>query len=191
MRVNSNAVKSMKLLKDLLLSRRYWLTLAVASASMMATALYYQYVLGEEPCQVCIQARLWVVGFMLVATLMTLLPNTRLLRSLGNSLALVCAVGLLERSWFLYQLENGMGDGSCEFQLGMPDWFAVDRWFPTLFEVRNLCSFTPEMLFGLSMAESLLLATTGMVLVVLSSLAATRFTTLATDSPTQQRPPRF
>jgi disulfide bond formation protein DsbB len=27
---------------------------------------------------------------------------------------------------------------------------------PWLFEVRNLCSFTPEMLFGLSMAETLM-----------------------------------
>jgi disulfide bond formation protein DsbB len=38
----------------------------------------------------------------------------------------------------------------------MPDWFAVDRWMPWLFEVRNLCSFTPEMLFGLSMSETLM-----------------------------------
>jgi len=189
MRVFSNAAKSMNFFKDLLLSRSYWLTLAVASAAMMATALYYQYVLGEEPCQVCIQARLWVVGFMLVATVMTLLPNTRSLRSLGNCLALACAIGLVERSWFLYQLENGMGDGSCEFQLGMPDWFAVDRWFPTLFEVRNLCSFTPEMLFGLSMAESLLLAAAGMVLTVLASLAATRLITVSADSETRLAPP--
>jgi hypothetical protein len=27
---------------------------------------------------------------------------------------------------------------------------------PWLFEVRNLCSFTPEMLFGLSMSETLM-----------------------------------
>jgi len=39
----------------------------------------------------------------------------------------------------------------------MPDWFAVDQWFPSLFEVRNLCSYTPDMLFGTSMAEGLLL----------------------------------
>jgi disulfide bond formation protein DsbB len=38
----------------------------------------------------------------------------------------------------------------------MPDWFAVDQWFPSLFEVRNLCSYTPDMLFGISMAEGLL-----------------------------------
>ena len=85
------------------------------------------------------------------------LPNNRVLRLSGNLLALACALGLGERAWFLYQLENGIGNGSCEFQLGMPDWFAIDQWFPSLFEVRNLCSFTPEMLFGLSMAEGLLL----------------------------------
>ena len=38
----------------------------------------------------------------------------------------------------------------------MPDWFAVDRWFPALFEVRNICSYTPEIAFGISMAEALL-----------------------------------
>ena len=38
----------------------------------------------------------------------------------------------------------------------MPDWFAVDRWFPALFEVRNICSYTPDIAFGISMAEALL-----------------------------------
>jgi disulfide bond formation protein DsbB len=38
----------------------------------------------------------------------------------------------------------------------MPDWFAVDRWLPWLFEVRNLCSYTPEIALGISMAEALL-----------------------------------
>ena len=124
---------------------------------MLVIALYYQYVLGEEPCQVCIQARLWVFALLLVSMTLAALPKNRVLRLSGNLLALACALGLGERAWFLYQLENGIGNGSCEFQLGMPDWFAIDQWFPSLFEVRNLCSFTPEMLFGLSMAEGLLL----------------------------------
>ena len=63
-----------------------------------------------------------------------------------------------------------MGDGSCQFQLGMPDWFAVDRWMPWLFEVRNLCSFTPEMLFGVSMAESLMASAMGISLLALLAL---------------------
>ncbi|MDG1065064.1 MAG: disulfide bond formation protein B [Luminiphilus sp.] len=138
-------------------TRGYWLTITAASLAMLVIALYYQYALGEEPCQVCIQARLWVSALLLVSVTFMTLPQNRHLKFSGNLLALACAAGLGERAWFLYQLENGKGDGSCEFQLGMPDWFAIDQWFPSLFEVRNLCSFTPEMLFGLSMAEGLLL----------------------------------
>jgi disulfide bond formation protein DsbB len=54
----------------------------------------------------------------------------------------------------------------------MPDWFALDRWFPDLFEVRNLCTYTPEVLFGLSMAESLLLAAAGVAAYAVVSLVA-------------------
>jgi len=137
-------------------SRWYWATLAALGLAMLAVALYYQYALGDQPCQVCIHARLWVVALTLVALIMCFAPQTTLLRVLGNVVVLVTAIGLAERARYLYRLENGVGDGSCQFQLGMPDWFAVDRWLPWLFEVRNLCSFTPEMMFGLSMAEMLM-----------------------------------
>ena len=147
-------------------SKRYWLLLATMGMAMLGIALYYQYALGEEPCQVCIQARLWVVALLLASVGAACLPNNRRTRFWGNTLALLSAAGLGERAWFLYRLENGQGNGSCEFQLGMPDWFAVDRWFPSLFEVRNLCSFTPDMLFGLSMAEGLLLIS-GLLIVVI------------------------
>ena len=138
--------------------------LATLGLAMLAVALYYQYALGDEPCQVCIHARLWVVAITLSALFMLFMPQTSLLRVLGNLGILVAGVGLFERARYLYRLENGIGDGSCQFQLGMPDWFAVDRWMPWLFEVRNLCSFTPEMLFGLSMAETLIGVGTGVCL---------------------------
>jgi disulfide bond formation protein DsbB len=97
-----------------------------------------------------------VVAFSLIALIMLMAPQSAALRALGNLGVLIAGAGLFERARYLYRLENGIGDGSCQFQLGMPDWFAVDRWIPWLFEVRNLCSFTPEMLFGLSMAETLM-----------------------------------
>ena len=137
-------------------SRWYWLSLALFGVALLGVALFYQYALGDEPCQVCIHARLWVVAFTLIALIMLIAPQTSLLRVLGNLGVIIAGAGLFERARYLYQLENGIGDGSCQFQLGMPDWFAVDRWLPWLFEVRNLCSFTPEMLLGLSMAETLM-----------------------------------
>ena len=137
-------------------SRWYWLGLALFGIALLGAALYYQYALGDEPCQVCIHARLWVVASTLIALIMLITPQIPLLRALGNLGVLIAGGGLYERARYLYRLENGIGDGSCQFQLGMPDWFAVDRWIPWLFEVRNLCSYTPEMLFGLSMAETLM-----------------------------------
>jgi len=158
-------------LSQFLQSRWYWLALALFGIALLSVALYYQYALGDEPCQVCIHARLWVVAFTLIALIMLITPQITLARVLGNLGVLTAGAGLFERARYLYRLENGIGDGSCQFQLGMPDWFAVDRWMPWLFEVRNLCSFTPEMLLGLSMAETLMAAGAGVCLMAVWTVA--------------------
>ena len=144
-------------LRKHLLSRGYWLAQMSASATLLGVALFYQYALGEEPCQICVQVRLWVAALFILGALGSVgqyhqIRTGLLLLSLGS----IIAMG--ERSYVLYQLEQGVGNSSCEFQLGMPSWFAVDQWFPALFEVRNLCSFTPAMPWGLTMAESLVIA---------------------------------
>lgn len=128
----------------------------ILGSGMFAAALYWQYALGEDPCQVCIHARLWVVAIALTGALMLVLPSNKGTGFGGLVLLLVSSIGLGERSYYLYEIENFRGDGSCQFTLGMPDWFAVDRWFPALFEVRNICSYTPEIAFGISMTEALL-----------------------------------
>jgi disulfide bond formation protein DsbB len=158
-------------LSRFLKSRWYWLTLVLFGIALLSVALYYQYALGDEPCQVCIHARLWVVAFTLIAFMMSMTPQITLVRVLGNLGVLIAGAGLFERARYLYRLENGIGDGSCQFQLGMPDWFAVDEWMPWLFEVRNLCSFTPEMLFGLSMVQTLMAVGAGICLLALWTLA--------------------
>ena len=157
----------MSSLTNLLQSRWYWAVVSAVGFMLLAVALYYQYALGDEPCQVCIHARLWVVAFTLIALIVLVMPQTSLVRVAGNAGVIIAGAGLFERARYLYRLENGIGDGSCQFQLGMPDWFAVDRWMPWLFEVRNLCSFTPEMLLGLSMAETLMALGAGVCLVAI------------------------
>ena len=161
----------MTTLSRFLKSRWYWLALVLFGIALLSVALYYQYALGDEPCQVCIHARLWVVAFTLIALIMLIAPQITLVRAVGNLGVLTAAAGLFEWARYLYRLENGIGDGSCQFQLGMPDWFAVDRWMPWLFEVRNLCSFTPEMLLGLSMAETLMGLAIGIGLLAALTLA--------------------
>ena len=176
----ASSTKPLAALTELLTKGRLlWWAIFALGSSLLVAALYWQYVLGDDPCQVCIQARLWAVGMGLVGALMLILPDTLLYRLAGFALTLLTAVGMGERVFYLYEIENFRGDGSCEFTLGMPTWFAVDQWFPALFEVRNICSYTPEIAFGVSMAEALLgisaivcvLALLGSGLLIKSTLA--------------------
>ena len=158
----------MEKLTAFLNSKAYWATILCGGAFLMGVALYYQHVVGEDPCQACVQVRVWIVAGMFVSLIMLLLPRKPISRLMGLLVFLGTGLGLAERSWFLYQIENGRGDGSCGFMLGAPDWFPIDRWLPGIFEVRNLCSFTPDVVLGISMAEALLIVSA----IVLSLAAA-------------------
>ena len=108
---------------------------------------------------------------------MLFIPRKKFLHIGGQAAAMGFIIGLAERSKYLYDVENGIAYGSCEFFLGMPDWFALDKWIPFMFEVRNLCGVTPDMLFGLSMAESLIASSVGLALFVIAGMffSVTRF----------------
>ena len=150
---------------------------------MFAAALYWQYALSEDPCQVCIHARLWVVAIALIGAVMLVRPHNTSTGLGGLVLLLVSGIGLGERSYYLYEIENFRGDGSCQFTLGMPEWFAVDRWFPALFEVRNICSYTPEIAFGISMAEALL-----GISILIATISVIAGWKLVTANPTNAMP---
>ena len=52
--------------------RSLWWAMLILGSGMFAAALYWQYALGEDPCQACIHARLWVVAIALIGALMLL-----------------------------------------------------------------------------------------------------------------------
>jgi disulfide bond formation protein DsbB len=137
-------------------STGYWLVLVLIGLSFEAVALYYQYVLEQQPCVLCIQVRIWMVALILVALLAMLTPSKPYMNLLVHMLMLVIAVGLLERSYQLLGTERGFTFSDCGFDLGMPAWFALDTWFPVLFKVQASCGYTPELLFGITMAEALI-----------------------------------
>ena len=163
--------------------RALWWAMLILGGAMFAAALFWQYTLGEDPCQVCIHARLWVVAIALIGAIMLVLPHNTGTGMGGLLLLLVSSVGLGERSYYLYEIENFRGDGSCQFTLGMPEWFAVDRWFPALFEVRNICSYTPEIVFGISMAEALL-----GISILIATISVIAGWKLVTANPTNAMP---
>lgn len=158
-------------LKSIPASRAYWLALVFLGLAQLAVALFYQYARDELPCVLCIHVRVLISGFVLLSLFALLVRNSRWLLAAAHALNTAIMAGLVERAWILLGTERGTLISSCEFELGFPAWLAVDRWFPALYQVQASCGYTPELLFGVTMAEGLLVVF-GVLLAVSTVLTA-------------------
>lgn len=139
-------------------SAGYWLMLCITGLAFEGVALYYQHVLDEMPCVLCIHVRIWVLALILVSLAALWMRRNRLTNLISHLLTVLIALGLLERSYQLLGTERGFTFSDCGFDLGMPAWFAIDVWFPQMFKVQTSCGYTPELLFGITMAEALMVS---------------------------------
>ena len=149
---------------DLSGQRRYWAALVLIGIALEAAALYYQYALDEWPCVLCIHVRIWVFAFILLGMVAIFGTRSKLATCSAHGLNTVIMAGLLERSWRVLAVERGWIFGDCEMDLGMPAWFALDKWIPSLFEVQTSCGYTPLLFFGVTMAEVLLVVSAALLL---------------------------
>lgn len=135
--------------------------LILLSISLEAVALYYQYELDYLPCVLCIHVRMLLAAILLVGIVGWIGAGNK-----AFSVITLLLVGGLwgwmsERSYQLLGVEQGWILGECQMQSGLPDWLALEKWMPWLFEIHEPCGYTPYLLFKISMAE---------VLIVLSPL---------------------
>jgi disulfide bond formation protein DsbB len=73
-------------------ARAIFVLMAVASAGLMAFALYLQHVLGEHPCPLCITQRLFVIAIGVIALLAALHNPLQTGRRIWAGLALLMAL---------------------------------------------------------------------------------------------------
>jgi disulfide bond formation protein DsbB len=145
-------------------SRGYWLFLILLGIVMESTALYYQHVKGLGPCVLCIQTRIWVLAIILFALIGLGLRSLRWPGAVTHLLMTALFVGLLDRSWLLFGTERGFVFADCNFDLGLPHWLDLQNWYPPMFMIEEACGYTPELLFGVTMAEALLVLSALLVL---------------------------
>jgi disulfide bond formation protein DsbB len=152
-------MKNMDIIRQLYtisLSRWYWLVFIIGSITLMSIALYYQYAREELPCTMCIQVRLWFTLLIIVSVIGLFLRNSRAINTLAQLSVVVVASGLVERSYQLLGTERGFVFASCGVDLGLPAWFAIEDWLPWVYRVETSCGYTPEVIFGITMAEALM-----------------------------------
>lgn len=141
--------------KHWLESKLFWIALIVLGLSMEGVALFYQYVIEEPPCILCIHFRLLFIAA-IVLSLIGLMLRSKWLARFLVSLSLLGVAGFMaERSYQLLGTEKGFVLGECSMDLGYPAWFAIDKWVPWLFQPMTSCGYTPKLLFGITMAEAL------------------------------------
>lgn len=151
----------------------YWLFIVLVGVAMEASALYFQYVVGDEPCVLCVHVRIWVAAFILVGLFGLALRKSHRLRQISNLLSVAAAIGFLERSWETLATERGWSESSCAMNAGLPAWFDLERWLPAIFEVRDACGFTPYVFAKVSMAEILVgVGIAALIVTVLMTLSS-------------------
>lgn len=153
-------------------NRWYWLMIIAGGVTLLSVALFYQHYLEEWPCVLCIHVRLWITLLVFVACLGLFSMGNKTINAGAHVLLVMVSVGLVERSYQLLGTEKGFVFGDCGFSLGMPSWFAIEEWLPWLYKVETSCGYTPEIIFGITMAEALMLFSVSLFLLSLSVLVA-------------------
>ena len=146
----------LKRLEDLQQARGYWLVYIAGSLLLMVAAMYFQYIREEPPCLMCIQVRMLLLLLILIAVIGLLTRKHPLINVLANISTVLVAVSMSERAYQLLGTERGFVFSDCGFDLGLPAWLALDEWLPWLFRVETTCGYTPEIVFGITIAESLM-----------------------------------
>ncbi len=146
-------------------SRGYWLAYIAGSLAMLAAALYFQFVRDLPPCLLCIQVRLYFSLLIILSVVGLLSQNNRMLNIIAHLSTIAVAAGLTERSYMLLGTERGFVFADCGFELGLPAWFAIDSWLPWLYQIETACGYTPEIVFGITMAEMLMVMSVLLVIV--------------------------
>ncbi len=143
----------------------FWLGIIVLGLAMEGLALVYQYVWDYGPCVHCIHVRIWLLGMITVGLLALGLRRWGWSNALLHGANAGLMYGLLQTSEQLLGTERGTIFGSCAMSAGLPSWFALDEWFPSVFGVWEACGYTPELLFGVTMAEALVVFSWALMIV--------------------------
>ena len=157
---------------DLSRQRRYWLALFLLGFALEASALYYQYALDEWPCVLCIHIRIAVFAFMLISLAGLFTTGSKITTGLLQGLNTLSLAWMTERSYQVLAVERGWVFGDCDMELGAPDWFAIDQWIPSVFEVKTSCGYTPYILGQITMAEVLMIMSVLLLALSLSLFVA-------------------
>jgi len=152
-------------------SKLSWILLSLYLFFMESFALYYQYVIGLEPCALCVQIRAAVLGAGLSSILFVLSLSFfgKLFKFTIASLTILFMSIAMYLIYISYQIEIGEVISSCTPGNAFPQWLPLDAILPSFFEAKGICGVSPEIFYGYTMNEVLIpLIATPLIILVLA-----------------------
>jgi len=152
-------------LSNLAKSRIFWLIVFVICMVLEGGALFFQHVLGlnedgekvfYQPCELCIYIRVWLFSIALFALIAMALAQFTWPRRIILFIQSALVLGLSNEVINLFKVEYHLGNGgSCRFKANFYEWAPLDQWFPSIFQVNDMCQATPKVFGPISMLHGL------------------------------------
>jgi len=150
--------------------RPFWFALLFTALGLEAAALYFQYVMGLDPCVLCVYERLAVAGIALSGLLGLLAPGLLLWRLLCYVIWVASAIWGLTLAMKHVGIQFGTSNLSCEFFANFPAWFKLDEWLPSVFTPTGYCNDIQWQLFSLTMPQWMLVVYSGYLFLLMVAL---------------------
>lgn len=131
-----------------------WGLLFASAFLLELTALYFQYVMGLEPCIMCIYQRTAVLGVMLAGLLVLLLNNsaTRFIAFAGWGTSAIWGA-LIAKEHVDIQTAANPFFASCEIVPNFPSFAPLHEWLPSFFAATGDCGDIDWQFLSLSMPQ--------------------------------------
>lgn|SRR5690554_4256350 len=132
-----------------------WILLATTATALTLTALYFQHVMGLEPCEQCIYQRTAIIALALAAWLTVINPKLLILRIFGYGSWLWASIAGFSIAHYHVWIQTGINAMfvSCNLEPNFPSWLPLHDLMPNVFAVTGLCSDADWSFFGLAMSQ--------------------------------------
>lgn len=131
-----------------------WVLLTLIATGLLLAALYFQFVMGLNPCMMCVYQRVAVVGIIgagLVGIWGHQYALTRWLAYLGWIVSSGWGLKVAHDQVLEEQLVANGGISTCPIFPDFPAWLPLHDWVPALFKPTGICGDIAWTLFGYSM----------------------------------------
>lgn len=141
-------------LNQIATQRSSWLSLFIVAIIFESVALFFQYIIGLQPCVMCIYQRTAMLGIACAGLVGAIAPSNLIVRISGYAIWGYSAIkGLLLALEHVEIQTNPSPFFTCDFVPNFPKWLKLDEIVPAFFQATGDCAEISWMFAGYSMSQ--------------------------------------